>query len=101
MHFTEHNDYVDGGVLANNPCEAGLIAIRDFYHERRGEKVSIAFVVSVGSGVWPGEKMGSTNLHQHLRPGGVFEPLKAFRAAKNVLSLLEEAVSDTENLKLL
>ena len=31
MFFTEFEDYVDGGVLANNPCSYGLSAIQNFY----------------------------------------------------------------------
>lgn len=31
MFFTEFEDYVDGGVLANNPCSYGLSAIQNFH----------------------------------------------------------------------
>ena len=93
MHFDECDDHIDGGVLANNPCEAGLAAIRDFYHERHGKRLSIAFVVSVGSGRWQGEKIGSADFHQYLGPGGLLTLRKSFKAGKNVLLLLEEAVS--------
>ena len=41
MFFHECDDYVDGGVLANNPSEAGLTAI----HQFRGSYLPIALVV--------------------------------------------------------
>lgn len=31
MFFTEFEDYVDGGVLANNPCSYGFSAIQNFH----------------------------------------------------------------------
>ena len=31
LFFTEFEDYVDGGVLANNPCSYGFSAIQNFY----------------------------------------------------------------------
>ena len=93
MHFDACDDYVDGGVLANNPCEAGLTAIRDFYYERHRKKLSIAFVVSVGSGRWQSEKLGSADFHQYLGLGGLLTLRKTFQAGKNFSLLLEEAVS--------
>jgi len=39
MFFRECDDYVDGGVLANNPCSYGLSAIQNFHRW-------------VGKGVW-------------------------------------------------
>ena len=31
LYFSEMDHYVDGGVLANNPCEYALTAINNFY----------------------------------------------------------------------
>jgi hypothetical protein len=31
MFFTEFEEYVDGGVLANNPCSYGFSAIQNFH----------------------------------------------------------------------
>ena len=31
MFFKEFEDYVDGGVLANNPCSYGFSAIQNFH----------------------------------------------------------------------
>ena len=45
MYFKECDDYVDGGVLANNPSETGLTAIQNFHHSI-GSRLPIAIVVS-------------------------------------------------------
>lgn len=44
MFFKECDDYVDGGVLANNPSETGLTAIQDYFHSR-GLPMTTAIVV--------------------------------------------------------
>ena len=93
MHFPEYQGHVDGGVMANNPCTDGLIAICNFYRERRGKKKRIAIVVSVGSGKSPDKKLGAINLQEQLDPKGIFSG-KVFSAAKNLFSLLETAVSE-------
>ena len=57
----EKDDYVDGGVLANNPSECGLTRIQSHY-KQRGEKLPISLVVSIGSGLLPPTKLGSVDL---------------------------------------
>ena len=37
-YFTECEDYIDGGILANNPSEAALTVIQDHYH-KQGKKI--------------------------------------------------------------
>ena len=44
MFFKECDDYVDGGVLANNPSETGLTAIQDYFNSR-GLPFTTAIVV--------------------------------------------------------
>ena len=31
MFFNDKDDYVDGGLLANNPCDIGLTNIQNYY----------------------------------------------------------------------
>ena len=87
MFFTECDNYVDGGVLANNPSESALTAIQKFYHER-GCKLPIACVVSVGSGKHPSRDLGSMDtlslklMRMHM-----------FRRVQNLVELLTRAVS--------
>ena len=49
IFFTELDDYVDGGILAQNPSAVGLTAIQKYFHEK-GQKLPISLVVSIGSG---------------------------------------------------
>lgn len=58
--FSEFNNYVDGGVLCNNPTDQGVTAIQN-YHWEKGEKLPISLVVSIGSGVYPKEKLGNVD----------------------------------------
>ena len=41
MFFKECDDYVDGGVLANNPSETGLTAIQNFHHSKGSVPISL------------------------------------------------------------
>ena len=94
LFFSEFEDYVDGGVLANNPCDSGLTAIQNFYRQK-GTKLDIALVVSVGSGMFPPEKLGTTNAQEFLFFGKHWfksgDTLK--KRAKNLITLLTTAVS--------
>ena len=62
FYFTEKDNYIDGGLLANNPCEDALTTIQEFYREK-GQKIPISLLVSVGSGLNPSKDIGSINVH--------------------------------------
>ena len=87
MFFKECDNYVDGGVLANNPCESGMTHIQNFYR-LQGQKLPIAVVVSVGTGVYPAEKLGKVDIFG--KHGLKFDSMKR---AQNLISLLSNAVS--------
>ena len=65
FYFTEFDDYIDGGVLANNPSEEALTAIQDYYRQK-GEKLPISLLVSIGSGVNPSKSVGTIDVHTKL-----------------------------------
>ena len=95
MVFSEFENYVDGGVLANNPSEVGLTEIQDF-HLQRGEKLPISLVVSVGTGVYPVEKLGSIDARQYMYMGKHWLKFKdSFNRLGNLIQLLSNAVSTT------
>ena len=76
----EKDDYVDGGLLANNPSESGLTRIQSHY-KQRGEKLPISLVVSIGSGQKNPEKLGSVNLQSfasHLLHRDLGATIKSF-----------------------
>lgn len=85
---------MDGGVLANNPCDCGLTAIQNFYR-MQGEKLRVAVVVSVGTGVYPPEKLGKVDAQEFLFFGKHWFKLSKLRdRATNLISLLSNAVSN-------
>ena len=87
MYFTEFEDYIDGGVVANNPAMEGLTAIQDHYHQR-GEKLPISLLVSIGSGINPSKEIGSVNV-QRIR---AINPLRW----KNLMDLFGSVIDVSE-----
>lgn len=92
MNFSECDGYVDGGVLANNPSEYGLTAIQN-HHRLEGIRLNICCVVSVGTGKFPAEALGSTDAHE-----GIFHLLSLKKKASNLMTLISKAVSVLYNL---
>ena len=92
IFFGEFENYVDGGVLANNPCDCGLTAIQNFYR-LQGQSLRIAVVVSIGTGKYPSEKLGKVDAQEYL-----FFGTHRFRLGKlrdlttNLISLLSNEV---------
>ena len=89
MHFSECDNYVDGGVLANNPCDTGLMRIQKHYADM-GVRLPISCVVSVGSGVFPVRELGSTDAPLGLSWLNLRD---SFRRYSNLIQLLTRAVS--------
>ena len=93
IFFGEYENYVDGGVLANNPCDCGLTAIQNFYR-LQGERLVISIVVSVGTGEYPSEELGKVDAQEFLFFGKHWFQLSKLRdRATNLISLLTNAVS--------
>jgi len=92
--FNELDNYVDGGVLANNPCAKGLTKLQNFYKYERKQKLPISLVVSVGSGKNPDEKLGNVDAHNSFKI--LFRQLgfsESMNRASNLVLLLSNAVS--------
>ena len=93
LFFKEFENYVDGGVLANNPCNQGLAKIQKFHHDLH-KKLPIALVVSVGTGIYPPDTLGRVDAQEFLFFGRHWldftEHVKA--RAGNLISLLSNAV---------
>ena len=94
--FGQHGDFVDGGILANNPCECGLTQIQNFYR-KRGKKLPISLVVSVGSGKYPKQQLGNIDAQQFLFCGPWFDlrggSTGVRERTKNLFTMLTNAVS--------
>ena len=93
IYFSALDDYVDGGVLANNPSAGGLTKIQDFYRSRH-QRLPISVVVSVGSGKLPDHELGSVDAHEFLYFGKHWFDFKEHLQgrAKNLSTLLGNAV---------
>lgn len=93
MFFNEYENYVDGGVICNNPTDYGLTAIQN-YCRLTGNNIPIAVVVSIGTGVYPAEKIGIVDAQEALFFGKQWlKPGKLIKQTQNLLSLLSTAVS--------
>ena len=65
MYYEEVDNYIDGGYLANNPCQAAWTEIHNYLP--KGKKLDPALIVSVGSGIpkeVPMKETSLTNFHQ-------------------------------------
>ena len=92
LFFTSFENYVDGGVLANNPCDYGLTAIQNFYQKQK-RKLPISLVVSLGSGIYPMEDLGDINAQELLYFGPQLLQMNTLmKRAKNLIALLTNAV---------
>lgn len=61
FYFTSKNNYVDGGLLANNPSEYALTAIQD-HIRKRGLSTPVSLLVSVGAGINPAKEYRDLNI---------------------------------------
>ena len=86
MFFSECDNYIDGGVICNNPTEYGLTTIQNFFRQQ-GKKLPIALVVSIGTGVYPAVELGSIDLFL-----GIQNITRIKQNAQNLISLLGNAV---------
>ena len=95
MFFKECDNYVDGGVLANNPCEYGMTRIQNHYRQME-KKLDISLVVSVGTGKYPATKVeGTVDAQELFVLANWFtnRPDTMMKKAQNLISLLSNAVS--------
>lgn len=93
LFFTEMDDYVDGGVLANNPSIDGLATIMSHYR-KIGQTLPISLVVSVGTGILGEQRIGSIDA-QEVMARWRMEPL--MDRVKNLATLLSTALTESES----
>ena len=96
IFFTEKDNYVDGGVLANNPSSVALTAIQAHFR-KKGHRLPISMVVSIGTGQVPDSALGNIDVSEILHAGKKF--LKVFSTLgdriKSLTTLFSNAVSET------
>ena len=65
LYFSGLDNYVDGGILANNPSASGLTEIQNYYRSR-GQKLPISLLVSVGGGIPNPKELGNVDVHEYM-----------------------------------
>ena len=78
-------------MLANNPADYGLTVIQNF-HQYQGQTLDIACVVSIGTGIFPAEELGNTDVHEMFTGKNILNIQMLQRRARNLLTLLTNAV---------
>ena len=89
---------MDGGVLANNPSSAALTAIQ-VHFRKKGQRLPISIVVSIGSGQVPDSVLGNTDVTDVLQCHVGKKFLKVLSTLgdriKSLTTLFSNAVSET------
>lgn len=89
MYFKSCGDYVDGGVMANNPSVAAWTEIQHYYLKKREPPPVISIAVSVGTGIYQDKNMGDIDIFGK----GFFNLKKTLKHVSNLIDLLKNAVS--------
>ena len=88
--FKEMDDFVDGGVLVQNPSMAGLARVQQHY---RYKGLPVSLVVSIGTGVSPDRDLGSVDAQDFLSFGSHWFDREQKQKPGNLATLLGNAVS--------
>lgn len=90
MYFTDCDGrYVDGGVLANNPCDIAMTHIYEYNQEKNLPKRHFALAVSIGTGIFPERDLGSGDGKEY----GLLNLKKQLSVVKELTRLFMETVS--------
>lgn len=89
-YFYELDNYVDGGIIANNPGASGLTEIQTAFH-KMGRKLPISLIASISAGQYPEKLLGRTDPSKLLF-SKQFILKSLFSRLSNLVSLLSTAV---------
>ncbi|CAI8027127.1 85/88 kDa calcium-independent phospholipase A2 [Geodia barretti] len=89
-YFTECDEYVDGGLMANNPSYEGLKVIRDFY-----PNLHVALVVSIGTGKFEEQEIKEADIITCVNAFRIIEAVSGFK--KLFESTLQAIATDSPN----
>ena len=85
LFFTSFNDYVDGGVMANNPCEYAMAAISRYNFSQMEVEPEFSLAVSMGTGHDPQMEVENINTFDEKISGRMKITVDLF--SKNVSNL--------------
>ena len=91
--FKEMDDFVDGGVLVQNPSMAGMARVKEHYQSRGYKGIPVSLVVSIGTGIPPDRKLGSVDAQDLLSFGTHWFNGEVKEKLGNLGTLLSNAVS--------
>ena len=89
MYFQSCGDYVDGGVMANNPSMAAWAEIQHYYAKKQKAPPHISIAVSVGTGIYPDKNMGDIDIFGK----NFFSLRKMVKHVMHLIEMLRNAVS--------
>ena len=90
--FKEMDNYVDGGVLAQNPTLFGISRIEEHYYAK-GQGLPMSLVVSMGTGIPPDVELGNVDAQEFLSFGSHWFSGELSKRIGNLGTLLGNAVS--------
>ena len=94
--FKEMDDFVDGGVLVQNPSMAGMARVQQHYQSKGYRGVPVSLVVSIGTGIPPDRDLGCVDAQDFLSFGTHWFDGEQKEKPGNLGTLLGNAVSSCE-----
>ena len=91
MHFLACHDYVDGGIMANNPSMKAWLEIHRYYHANRLAPPKFSIAVSLGSGIFVDEKKEEKDID--MLGKSYLNVKEQMKRVKNFIEMLQKAVS--------
>ena len=91
MHFLACDDYLDGGIMANNPSMKAWWEIRRYYDSTGQAPPKFSLAVSLGSGTFLGTKNDDNDVD--LLGKNYLNIPEQFKRMKNFIEMLQKAVS--------
>ena len=91
VHFLACEDYVDGGIMANNPSMKAWSEVLRYCQATRQPKPKVSIAVSLGSGVVLDAKTEEKDIN--VLGKNYFNVPQTMKRVKNFFEMLQKAVS--------
>ena len=91
LHFLACDDYLDGGIMANNPSMKAWSEIHRYYHATGQTPPKFSIAVSLGSGTFLDRKKEDKDVD--VLGKSYFNVQEQIKRVKNFIEMLQRAVS--------
>ena len=91
MHFLSCDEYIDGGIMANNPSMKAWSEMHRYSQATRQPPPKVSIAVSLGSGVFLNKKNEEKDIDTLGK--NYFNVPQQMRRVKNLFEVLQNAVS--------